>query len=173
MCCFSYVIGDVLSEVYGYRATNRVILLGFAMEALACLVLWTAKVLPPAEFYPNQEAFATIVESITTLMVAGLAGYLVGQTLNALVVVRMKKRSKERHLWARLVGSTVIGEFADSLVFCSIAATALGIHTFGQLATYTALGWVFKSVVEIVMLPVTYRVIAYIKKNEPTYTQAK
>lgn len=131
------------------------------------------QVLPPAEFYPNQEAFATIVESITTLMVAGLAGYLVGQTLNALVVVRMKKRSKERHLWARLVGSTVIGEFADSLVFCSIAATALGIHTLGQLATYTALGWVFKSVVEIVMLPVTYRVIAYIKKNEPTYTQAK
>lgn len=169
----SYVIGDVLSEVYGYRATNRVILLGFVMEALACLVLWTAKVLPPAEFYPNQEAFAKIVESITTLMVAGLAGYLVGQTLNALVVVRMKKRSKERHLWARLVGSTVVGEFADSLVFCSIAATALGIHTFGQLATYTALGWVFKSVVEIVMLPVTYRVIAYIKKNEPTYTQAK
>lgn len=168
----SYVIGDVLSEVYGYRATNRAILTGFAMEALACLVLWSAKEMPAAEFYKNQEAFSTIVESITTLMVAGLAGYLAGQTLNALVVVWMKKWSKERHLWARLVGSTVVGEFADSLVFCTIAARALGIETFGQLATYTALGWGFKTLVEIVMLPVTYRVIAYIKKNEPTYRPA-
>ena len=103
------------------------------------------------------------------LIVAGLAGFIVGQTLNAWVVVAIKERTKVKHLWARLVGSTFVGQLGDTLVFCTIAASAIGISTFKDFAVYTALGWVYKTAVEVVMLPITYRVIAVIKRREPTY----
>jgi uncharacterized integral membrane protein (TIGR00697 family) len=165
----TYVIGDVLSEVYGFKAARRAILLGFAMNILAALTFWITIYLPPADFYTNQAHFENIVHAYTQLIIAGLAGFIVGQTINAWVVVAIKERTKEKHLWARLVGSTFAGQLGDTLVFCSIAAGAIGITTFGDFATYTALGWIYKTGVEVVMLPVTYRVIAYIKRNEPTY----
>ncbi len=92
--------------------------------------------------------------------------------MNAWVVVRIKERTKERHLWARLIGSTVVGEFADTLVFCSIAAGAIGISTWRDFITYVAIGWIYKTAVEVIVLPVTYRVIAFIKRREPTYQPA-
>ncbi|MDT7762620.1 MAG: queuosine precursor transporter [Mycobacterium sp.] len=165
----TYVIGDVLSEVYGFKAARRAILLGFAMNILAALTFWITIYLPAADFYTNQAHFENIVHAYTQLIIAGLAGFIVGQTINAWVVVAIKERTKEKHLWARLVGSTFAGQLGDTLVFCSIAAGAIGITTFGDFATYTALGWIYKTGVEVVMLPVTYRVIAYIKRNEPTY----
>ncbi len=168
----TYVIGDVLAEVYGFRATRRAILLGFLMNGLAALAFWVTVYLPPADFYPNQEHFANVVGAYTQLIVAGLAGFLVGQTINAWTVVKIKERTKEKHLWARLVGSTFAGQLGDTLVFCSIAAHAIGIKTVGDLATYTALGWLYKTAVEVVMLPITYRVIGYVKRHEPTYQAA-
>ena len=125
-----------------------------------------------ADFYTNQVHFENIVHAYTQLIIAGLAGFIVGQTINAWVVVAIKERTKEKHLWARLVGSTFAGQLGDTLVFCSIAAGAIGITTFGDFATYTALGWIYKTGVEVIMLPVTYRVIAYIKRHEPTYGAA-
>ena len=166
----TYVIGDVLAEVYGFRAARRAIMLGFLMNGLAALAFWVTVYLPAADFYPNQEHFANVVGAYTQLIVAGLAGFIVGQTINAWTVVKIKERTKEKHLWARLVGSTFAGQLGDTLVFCSIAAHAIGITTFGDFLTYTALGWLYKTAVEVVMLPITYRLIAYIKRNEPTYT---
>ena len=168
----TYVIGDVLSEVYGFKATRRAIYIAFVMEALAAFTFWLTAYLPAADFYTNQAAFEAVVKPFTQLIIAGLAGFIVGQTLNAWVVVKIKERTKEKHLWARLIGSTVVGEFADTVVFCSIAAGAIGISTWGDFITYVALGWVYKTVVEIVVLPITYRVIAYIKRREPTYQPA-
>ena len=168
----TYVIGDVLSEVYGFKAARRVIFLGFAMNGLAALAFWITIYLPAANFYANQEHFENVVHAYTQLIIAGLAGFIVGQTINAWVVVLIKERTKEKHLWARLVGSTFAGQFGDTIVFCSIAAGAIGITTFGDFVTYTALGWLYKTAVEVVMLPVTYRVIAYIKRHEPTYRPA-
>ncbi len=165
----TYVIGDVLSEVYGFKAARRAIFLGFAMNILAALAFWVTIYLPAADFYTNQEHFENIVHAYTQLIIAGLAGFIVGQTINAWVVVLIKERTKEKHLWARLVGSTFAGQLGDTVVFCSIAASAIGITTFGDFAIYTALGWLYKTGVEVVMLPVTYRVIAYIKRHEPTY----
>jgi uncharacterized integral membrane protein (TIGR00697 family) len=165
----TYVIGDVLSEVYGFKAARRVIIVGFAMNILAALALWVTIYLPAADFYANQEHFENIVGAYTQLIIAGLAGFIVGQTINAWVVVLIKERTKEKHLWARLVGSTFAGQLGDTLVFCSIAAHAIGITDFRTFAVYTALGWLYKTAVEVVMLPVTYRVIAYIKRHEPTY----
>ena len=168
----TYVIGDVLSEVYGFAAARRAIVLGFAMNILAALAFWATVYLPAADFYENQEHLANVVGSYTQLIIAGLAGFIVGQTINAWVVVKIKARTKEKHLWARLVGSTFAGQLGDTLVFCAIAAHAIGITTFGDFVVYTALGWVYKTAVEVVLLPVTYRVIAVIKRREPTYQAA-
>lgn len=168
----TYVIGDVLSEVYGFVAARRAIILGFTMNGLAALTFWMTVYLPAADFYTNQAHLENIVHAYTQLIVAGLAGFLVGQTINAWAVVKIKERTKEKHLWARLVGSTFAGQLGDTLMFCAIAANAIGINTFSDFVTYTALGWVYKTAVEVVMLPVTYRVIAYIKRHEPTYLPA-
>jgi queuosine precursor transporter len=168
----TYIIGDVLSEVYGFKAARRAIILGFSMNILAALAFWATVYLPAADFYENQEHFENIVGSYTQLIIAGLAGFIVGQTINAWVVVKIKERTKEKHLWARLVGSTFAGQLGDTLVFCAIAANAIGITTFKDFVVYTALGWVYKTAVEVVLLPVTYRVIAIIKRREPTYELA-
>lgn len=168
----TYVIGDVLSEVYGFKAARRAIFLGFGMNVLAAFAFWVTIYLPAADFYANQEHFENVVHAYTQLIVAGLAGFIVGQTINAWVVVAIKQRTKEKHLWARLVGSTFAGQLGDTLVFCSIAASAIGISTFRDFLTYTALGWIYKTAIEVVMLPITYRVIALIKRREPTYQLA-
>ena len=168
----TYVIGDVLSEVYGFKAARKAILLGFGMNALAAAAFWVTIYLPAADFYVNQPHFENVVHAYTQLIVAGLAGFLVGQTINAWLVVKIKERTKEKHLWARLIGSTFGGQLGDTLVFCAIAANAIGITNFNDFVVYTALGWLYKTVIEIVMLPVTYRVIAVIKRREPTYQPA-
>ncbi|MGV0790754.1 queuosine precursor transporter [Mycolicibacterium sp. XJ1819] len=168
----TYVIGDVLSEVYGFAATRRAIFIAFAMEVVAAVTFWVTAYLPAADFYANQAAFEAVVKPFTQLIIAGLAGFIVGQTLNAWVVVRIKARTKERHLWARLIGSTIVGEFADTLVFCAIAAGAIGIDTWPDFLTYVAIGWFYKTAVEVAVLPLTYRVIAFIKRREPTYRPA-
>lgn len=165
----TYVIGDVLSEVYGFKAARRAIFTGFAMNILAALALWVTIYLPAADFYENQEHFENIAHSYTGLIIAGLAGFIVGQTLNAWSLVLIKQRTKEKHLWARLVGSTFVGQLGDTIVFCAIAASVIGITSFGDFVTYTAQGWLYKTVIEVALLPLTYRVIAFIKRREPTY----
>ena len=169
----SYVVGDVLTEVYGFRAMRRAIYVGFAMEAIAVLTFWAAIFLPAAEFYGNQEAFKAVVGASTLIIIGSLAGFVCGQTLNSWIVVVMKARTKERHLWARLVGSTIVGELADTLVFASFAAAAIGIDTVRAFVIYVVWGWLYKTAVEVVVLPITYRVIAYIKRREPTYRPAE
>jgi uncharacterized integral membrane protein (TIGR00697 family) len=168
-----YVLGDVLSEVYGMAPTRRAIYVGFAALVLAALCYRVAVELPPAPFYANQAAFRTVIGTGPRLVVASLAGYLIGQLLNAATVVLIKARTKERHLWARLAGSTVVGEFGDTLVFCAIAAGAIGIATWRDFLNYFVLGFVWKSLVEIAVMPVTYRVIGFVKSREPTYRLAE
>ncbi|WP_372494384.1 MULTISPECIES: queuosine precursor transporter [Nocardia] len=165
----AYVIGDVLSEVYGFRAARRTIYYGFGMLALMVVCFWIAIELPAAEFYPNQDAFRTVVGTTPQLVAAGLAGYVIGQFLNSMTLVLIKERTKEKHLWARLLGSTVAGEFGDTLVFCSIAATAIGIDTWGAFVNYVIVGFVWKTLVEVFVLPISYRVIGYLKKRETSY----
>ncbi|MCH9642846.1 MAG: queuosine precursor transporter [Actinomycetia bacterium] len=165
----TYVIGDVLSEVYGFKAARRAIFTGFAMNILAAAAFWVTVYLPAADFYENQHHFENIAGAYTGLIVAGLAGFIVGQTLNAWVVVLIKERTKEKYLWARLIGSTFVGQLGDTVVFCAIAASVIGITSFGDFVTYTALGWLYKTAVEVLLLPITYRVIGFIKRREPTY----
>ncbi|MBF6438061.1 queuosine precursor transporter [Nocardia cyriacigeorgica] len=168
----AYILGDVLSEVYGFRATRRAIYYGFAALLLMVVCFAIAIQLPPAVFYENQEAFRTVLGTTPQLVAAGLAGYFVGQLLNSATLVLIKERTKEKHLWARLIGSTVVGEFADTLIFCSIAATAIGIDSWQQFINYLIVGFLWKTLIEVLLLPITYRIIAVLKKHEPSYAPA-
>ena len=165
-----YIVGDVLAEVYGWKAARRAIVLGFAMSILAAITFFLVQISPPAADWPNQEAFESVLGFVPRIVLASVLGFLVGQMLNAYVLVKIKERTREKKLWARLLGSTVVGEFADTLVFCTIAF--YGVITGGDFLTYVIFGFVYKTTVEIILLPVTYRVIAYVKKREPTYEVA-
>ena len=162
-----YVVGDVLSEVYGFRAARRAILLGFAMSLLAVVTFWLVQISPPAEAWGNQESFEAILGFLPRIVLASLAGYLVGQLLNSYVLVWIKERTQEKALWLRLLGSTAIGELADTVVFCTIAF--FGIITGTEFLVYVAVGFAYKVLVEVILLPVTYLVIDAVKRREPSY----
>jgi queuosine precursor transporter len=163
----TYVFGDVLAEVYGMAKARRAIILGFVLEAIASLVFLIVSITPPAPGWPNQEAWQAVLGFFPRIVIASLAGYLAGQFLNAYVLVKIKERTKEGTLWARLVGSTVVGELADTVIFCVIAFG--GILSTANLVNYTVTGYLYKCLVEIACLPITYRVIRAIKKREPSY----
>lgn len=162
----AYIIGDVLAECYGFKATRVAIWTGFASALVAVLAFYVAIWLPAADFYENQEAFSTVLGLVPQIVAASLAGYAVGQLLNAWVLTTMKNRNANAPLWQRLMGSTVVGEFGDTLVFCLIAATAIGISTLSDLVNYVIVGFVWKTAMEAVLLPVTYRVVAWVKNRE-------
>ncbi|MCP9621751.1 MULTISPECIES: queuosine precursor transporter [Nocardia] len=165
----AYIIGDVLSEVYGFKAARRAIYYGFGILLLMVVAFKIAIELPPAGFYENQEAFRSVLGTTPQLVLAGLAGYFVGEMLNSATLVAIKEKTKEKHLWARLLGSTVVGEFGDTLIFCSIAATAIGISTWGSFINYVIVGFLWKTLAEVIVLPLTYWVIGYLKRHEPSY----
>lgn len=164
-----YVLGDVISEVYGFRPARRAILIGFAMSALAAVTFLLIQLSPPAEAWPNQEAFEATLGFVPRIVLASMAGFLVGQLLNAYVLVRIKERTAEGRLWVRLLGSTAVGEFADTVVFCTIAF--YGVITGAEFVNYVIVGFLYKTAVEVILLPVTYRVIAIVKQREPSYAE--
>jgi len=163
----TYIIGDVLSEVYGLKAARKAIFLGFAMSILAALTFFLVQISPPADGYENQDAFEAVLGFVPRIVLASICGYLVGQLLNAYVLVKIKERTKERKLWLRLIGSTVVGEFADTLVFCTIAF--YGVITGAEFWNYVLVGYVYKTMLEVVLLPITYPTIRWVKRREPTY----
>lgn len=162
----AYVVGDVLAECYGFKAARRAIWTGFAVTLLAVASFYLAIWLPAADFYDSQDAFAHVLGLVPRIVLASLAGYLVGQLLNSWVLVAIKRRTGEKSLWARLIGSTVIGQFVDTLLFCLIAAPVIGITTAGDTVNYVIVGFLWKTIIEIVLLPVTYAVIGWVKKRE-------
>lgn len=162
----AYIVGDVLSECYGFKSTRRAIWIGFAMAVLAVVAFYIAIYLPAADFYEGQEAFASTLGLVPQIVLASLCGYLVGQLLNAWTMTAMKKRSGEKNLPARLVASTIVGEFGDTLLFCAIAATAIGISTAPDFINYVIVGFLWKTIIEIVLLPITTAVIKWVKKKE-------
>lgn len=167
----AYVIGDVLAECFGFRATRRAIWTGFGVTILAVVSFYIAIALPAAEFYEHQPQFATILGLVPQIVLASLAGYLVGQLLNSWVLVKLKEKTGEKSLWARLLGSTLVGEFGDTLVFCLIAAPAIGITTVGDTVNYTLFGFAWKTLVEVAVMPITYTAIRWVKQREGYFAE--
>lgn len=162
----AYVIGDVISECYGFRAARRAVWTGFLTMIIAVSTFYVAILLPAASFYEGQAAFAATLGLVPRIVVASLSGYAAGQLLNAWLLTLMKDRLGERGLWKRLLGSTVVGEFGDTLIFCLIAAPVIGISTVGGTANYVVVGFVWKTLVEVAVMPITYLVIRRIKAHE-------
>ncbi len=162
----AYVIGDVISECYGFRAARRAVWTGFLAMIIAVSTFYVAILLPAASFYEGQAAFAVTLGLVPRIVVASLSGYVAGQLLNAWLLTLMKDRLGERGLWKRLLGSTVVGEFGDTLIFCLIAAPVIGISTVGDTANYVVVGFVWKTLVEVAVMPITYLVIRRIKAHE-------
>lgn len=168
----AYVFGDVISEVYGFRAARTAVYTSFALAIVTSLTFLAVQYLPGASFYEHQGAYEAVLGFVPQIVAASLAGYVVGQLLNALVLTKMKSRTAERKLWQRILGSTGVGELADTIIFCTIAAPVIGIDTFGQYVNYVVIGYVYKVTIEVILLPGTLRIISWLKGKEPTYFAA-
>lgn len=162
-----YIIGDILSEVYGFKAARRAIYTAFAMAILASFTFWLVQISPPASDWPNQESFEAVLGFVPRIVLASIIAFFVGQLLNAYVLVKIKDRTKEKSLWLRLMGSTVVGQFVDTLIFCTIAF--YGVITGATFISYVAFGFFYKTLVEFALVPITYQVIRLVKKHEPSY----
>lgn len=160
----TYIIGDVLAEVYGLKAAKRAIWTAFGVSALAALTFLAVQYLPGAPEYTNQAAFEAVLGFVPQIVIASLAAFLCGQFMNAYVLVKMKEKWGDKNLWARLLGSTIAGQLVDTIIFCMIAF--YGIITGWSFANYVLVGVAYKVAMEIILLPVTYRVIAIIKRHE-------
>ena len=163
----AYIVSDVVSEVYGFAAARMAIVIAFSLMILATLLFWVVQIIPGASWYENQAAYSAVVGPVAQIVVASLAAFVIGQLSNAWVVVRMKHG--EGGLVSRLITSSGVGQSLDTIVFCALAATALGIDSFGVFANYVITGVLFKLGVEILALPITVRVIAAVKQAEPSY----
>jgi uncharacterized integral membrane protein (TIGR00697 family) len=160
----SYVVGDVLTEVWGYGAARRVIWLGFACNALMVAALWVGGELPPAPFWKGQAAYETVFGHTPRLLAASFLGYLVGEFANAFVLAKLKVATQGRWLWMRTIGSTVVGQALDSLVFVTLAFA--GAVPAGVLAQLVTAQWVVKVVYEAAATPLTYAAVAWLKSRE-------
>ena len=160
----SYIIGDVLTEVYGYRRAKKVIWLGFLCNLVAVCAIWIGQILPSASFWDGQAAYERILGYAPRLLIASFLAYLVGEFANAFVLAKMKIATKGRWLWLRTIGSTLIGQGLDSMVFISIAFA--GIIPAKALFTAVVTQWLAKSVYEAAVTPLTYVVVNFLKRKE-------
>ena len=166
----SYVFGDILTEVYGFRASRRVIWTGFAALALSSAVFFLLRALPAGsewESYAGSAAYDAILGGISTggIAVASLLGYLTGEFSNSISLDRIKVLMKGKLLWVRTIGSTLIGELLDSVVFVFVASAA-GVFGWDIFTSLVLTNYLFKCVVEVIMTPVTYLAVARLKKAE-------
>lgn len=159
-----YILGDVLTEVYGFRRARAVIWLGFACNLLFVAAAWVAGLLPAAAFWDGQAAYARILGFAPRLLAASFAAYLVGETANSLVLARLKVLTEGRWLWTRTIGSTLVGEGLDSLIFITIAFAGL-LPARALLAT-VATQWAVKCAYEVVATPLTYLIVNRLKRAE-------
>lgn len=160
----SYIFGDVLTEVYGYREARRVIWLGFFCNLIAVAAIWVGQVLPAASFWDGQAAYQRILGYTPRLLVASFLAYLVGEFANSFVLAKMKIATSGRWLWTRTISSTLVGQGLDSLVFITLAF--VGTIPPGGLASAIVTQWLAKSIYEAAVTPLTYKVVNFLKRHE-------
>ena len=161
---FAYIFGDILTEVYGFRYARRAIWTGFGVMVLAVLCFTIVRYMPPAAEYHDQAAFEAVLGFFPRIVIASLVAYLFGEFINSVILAKLKIKTKGKALWLRLISSTAVGELFDTTIFAFIAFG--GIIMGWDMVIYILVGWLFKTGVEVVLLPVTYPVIAWLKKRE-------
>jgi uncharacterized integral membrane protein (TIGR00697 family) len=160
----SYILGDVLTEVYGFRAARRVIWLGFLANLLVVAAIALAGVVPGASFWDGQAAYDQILGFTPRILAASFCAYLVGEFANSVVLAKMKVATGGRHLWTRTIGSTLVGQGLDSLIFVTLAFS--GVIPFEAMLVMIATQWLVKSAYEALATPVTYAVVGFLKRRE-------
>jgi queuosine precursor transporter len=162
----SYVFGDILTEVYGYARSRRVIWTGFAALAFASLMAWVIVQLPPAPFWHNQGAYEIAFGSTWRIALASLIAFVCGEFVNSFVLAKMKIMTAGRWLWTRTIGSTIFGEGVDSLLFYPLAFYNTGIIPNDKLPLVIAAQFATKVAVEILFTPLTYKIVGALKRAE-------
>jgi uncharacterized integral membrane protein (TIGR00697 family) len=162
----SYIIGDVLTEVYGYANARRVIWTGFAallfMAFMAAVVVW----LPPAKDWPGQDAYEFVFGNSWRIVAASMTAFWAGEFANSFVLAKMKVLTQGRMLWTRTIGSTVVGQALDSLIFYPLAFYGLAGWPIEQLWQVVLSQWLIKTAWEALLTPVTYAVVGFLKRRE-------
>ena len=158
----SYIFGDILTEVYGYRTARKVIWLGFFCNAIAVLFIWLGGLLPAAPFWENQAAYDTVLGFVPRIVAASFVAYLVGEFANSFVLAKLKVATKGRWLWTRTIGSTIVGQGLDSIVFIVIAFA--GTASFDPMLILYH--WLVKTGYETLATPFTYWIVGYLKRKE-------
>lgn len=162
----SYIIGDVLTEVYGYARARRVIWAGFAALAFYAFMAAVVIVLPPAPGWPGQAAYESVFGNGWRIVLASMAAFWAGEFANSFVLAKMKLLTRGRYLWMRTIGSTVVGQGLDSLIFYPLAFYGLAGWPVEQLAQVVVSQFVLKTAWEAVLTPVTYWVVGTLKRRE-------
>ena len=160
----SYITGDVLTEVYGYRQARKVIWLGFFCNFIVVGAIWIGQILPSASFWDGQAAYERILGYTPRLVVASFLAYLVGEFANSFVLAKMKIATRGRWLWLRTIGSTLVGQGLDSAVFITLAFA--GAIPGKGLAAAIVTQWLAKSTYEAAVTPLTYLVVNFLKRRE-------
>ena len=158
----SYIFGDILTEVYGYRWARKVIWLGFFCNLIFVIFAWVGQVLPPAPYWEWQEAYESILGYTPRLLVASFCGYLAGEFANSFVLAKMKILTRGRWLWSRTIGSTIVGQGLDTLIF--VTGAYFGAPFFVPIMILYH--WLAKIGIEAIATPFTYAVVNFLKKKE-------
>ena len=160
----SYVIGDVLTEVYGYANARRCVWAGFVALVFMAFMSWVVVALPPADGWDGQAAYESVFGSTWRIVAASVIAFWAGEFVNSFVLAKMKILTAGKQLWTRTIGSTVFGQAVDSLIFYPIAF--LGIWSTSQVLTVMVTNWLLKVLWEALLTPVTYAVVGWLKRRE-------
>ena len=162
----SYIIGDVLTEVYGYAHARRVIWTGFAALAFMAFMAWVVVALPPAAGWPGQESYEFVFGNSWRIVMASMVAFWAGEFANSFVLAKMKIWTGGKALWSRTIGSTVVGQGLDSLIFYPLAFYGLAGWPIEQLWQVVISQWLIKTLWEALLTPVTYQVVGFLKRRE-------